>query len=315
MHSSSSRLRRSATPLLVAVVGAALWSCSAGSTPGLQLDAGVDAQGDESGSADAADGSSGGIADADDGSALLTDFDRLRALSGKRVYFQHASVGGEAMGVYQGISAWPDPTWGIVKIVADNPGSGTSVATDAYTAAAIPAGSIGEWSHGADNGQPATKLSLFDQHVRGGLGGAMDIAMLKLGTPDIDQGTGTMAGTNGLSQATWFATVYQPTMAALEAAYPKTTFIHATIPIHNCVAYWGNAYYEQWNERIRSSYPGRVFDLAYWESVNVAAARAYGPDGAPCIHADWAIPGDAHVNEAGANWLGEHLLAFLASLP
>jgi hypothetical protein len=290
--------------LVLAVLWAGLWACEVGPTSAVAVDAGED------GAIDASTTS-----DASDAAAPVTDFARLSALSGKRIYFQHASVGGEAMGVYQAIGAWPAPTWGLIKIVADQPGSGTSVATDVHAAGAIGVGRVGEWSHGAYNGDPTTKLALFDQYIRGGLGGAMDIVVFKLGTPDIDQENGTVSGTGGVSQATWFSTVYKPTMDALEAKYPGTLFVHATLPINNCDAYWGNVHYEQWNQRIRHSYAGRVFDLAYWESVNAAGQRTYDPDGAPCIHPDWAIFSDAHVNEPGADWLGEHLLAVLASLP
>ena len=244
--------------------------------------------------------------------AASSDFAKLHALSTKRIYFQHASVGGESVGVYQAPGPFTPP-WGIQKIMADNPGSGCLLATTSNTAAAIPTGSIGEWTHGAYNGHPDQKLALFDQFIRGGLGGAMDVAIFKLGG-DIDGSTGMMTGVN-VAQDTWFSTVYKPTMDALQALYPTMKLIHGTIPIQPGPNYWGNVYLEEWNNRLRTAYPGRVFDLAYWESVNVAGVRAFGADGAPCTHADWAIPSDDHLNEAGANWLGENLLGFLASLP
>lgn len=58
-----------------------------------------------------------------------------------------------------------------------------------------------------------------------------------------------------------------------------------------------------------------MLDLAYWESVSLTGVRSYSIDGAPCTSPDWAVVSDSHVNEAGANWLGEKLLELLASLP
>jgi hypothetical protein len=239
-----------------------------------------------------------------------SDLDRLRILSSKRIYFQHASVGGQSLGVY-------DPggftgKWGLNKIITDNPGSGTSLGTNATTAAAIPAGTVGEWTHGAYNGAPAQKLSVFDSTVRGGLGGALHFVLLKLGYPDFDQ-AGNVVGPSPVPVATWFANTYQPTMNALQSAYPTTRIIHVTAPLHKGSTYWGNATIESWNNLLRNAYPGDVFDLAHWESVNADGGTSQkGADGALCINDTWARSSDDHVNQAGSDWLGKKLLQFLA---
>ena len=242
-----------------------------------------------------------------------TDLDRLRALSSKRIYFQHASVGGEVCGVYDpgGFTA----PWGLLKIIADNPGSGTSVGRSCTTAEAIPAGTIGELGAGQYNGQPAAKLTFFDTTVRAGLGGVLDMVLLKLGYADFDQ-NGNLTGAGGGHYDAWFAGTYKPAMDALQARYPSTAVVHVTVPLNPCSAYWGNAGMHAFNELLRKNYPpNRVFDLAYWQSVSPSnSTPQIGEDGAPCMNDAWKIPGDAHVNQAGANWLAKKLLAFLAGI-
>jgi hypothetical protein len=243
-------------------------------------------------------------------SVPASSLDQLRALSSKRIYFQHASVGGESVGVY-------DPggftgNWGLLRILADNPGSGTKLARDANTAAAIPAGTIGEWTHGASNGDPDAKLSLFDSRIRGGLGGAMSFALFKLGYPDFDQ-TGNVNTAAGLVPVgTWFTNTYQPKMDALQAAYPATAIIHVTAPLHSTCC---NRAIQAWNDLLRASYPGKTFDLAVWQTVDAGSTQgAVCQDGTPCVNPRWVRPGDDHVNQAGADWLGNRLLEFLANL-
>lgn len=235
--------------------------------------------------------------------------DQLRALSSKRIYFQHASVGGESVGVYDpgGFSG----SWGLARIIADNPGSGTKLARDANTAAAIPVGTVGEWNQGPANGDPAAKLSLFDRTLRGGLGGAIDVALFKLGYPDFDQAGNVNTAAGPVPVRTWFSSAYQPAMSALQAAFPGTLIVHVTSPLHSTCC---NKAVEAWNDLLRASYPGKTFDLAFWESVDSAAgARTACSDGTPCIHPRWLRAGDDHVNQAGADWLGARLLEFLAN--
>jgi hypothetical protein len=242
--------------------------------------------------------------------APQSSLDRLRALSSKRIYFQHASVGGQSVGVY-------DPggfigNWGLLKIIADNPGSGTTVARDANTAAAIPTGAIGEWSHGASNGDPDAKLSLFDARIRGGLGGTVNFALFKLGYPDFDQ-TGNVNTAAGLVPvATWFANTYRPKMSSLQAAYPATAIVHVTAPLHSTCC---NRAIQAWNDELRAAYPGRILDLAYWQTVDSPSGQGtVCGDRTPCIHPRWVRAGDDHVNQAGADWLGNRLLELLAGL-
>jgi hypothetical protein len=246
-----------------------------------------------------------------------TILDQLRAIATKRVYFQHASVGGESVGVYQPPGSWPNPTWGLDKICKDNPSAGVSVLRSPSAPSVPPAtpaaGQVCEWTHGSMNGNPTAKVAAFNTNVRQ-FTRAPDVAILKLGYPDVV--TGGMAGTSPvMSQQVWFDTVYKPTLDALEASFPTTRFVHATMPLSPCQAYWGNDLREQWNARLRASYPGRVFDLGYWESVNRAGLRFFGADLASCLADDWNIPGDGHANQPGADWLGEKLLEFLAGLP
>ncbi|MGC3999233.1 MAG: hypothetical protein QM767_18055 [Anaeromyxobacter sp.] len=241
--------------------------------------------------------------------------DQLHAISGKRIYYQHASLGGESVGVYQAPGPWPDPYWGLDEMCRAHPTAGTTLARNQGYPTAPPrtvaVGTVSEWTHGALNGNAPEKLRQFDLAIRA-FTVPVDVAILKLGLPDFDQ-QGYVVGT-GMTEAQWFTSVYQPALAALERDFPDTIFVHGTLHIMMASNYWGNAARESWNNRLRTTYPGRVWDLAYWLSVNRAGNRCIGADGAPCMHADWQIPTDGHCNQPGADWLGENLLAFLSTV-
>jgi hypothetical protein len=239
-----------------------------------------------------------------------TDLARLRVLAGKRIFFQHASVGGEVCGSYDPTGGSFGTSYGLKKLITDNPGSGFTVASGATTAAAIPVGTMGEVQLSGVNGDPAGKLSRFQASVRGGLGGAMDYCILKLGYPDFTGGQ--VAGT-GQTPAQWFAGTYKPAMDALAAAYPTTTFVHVTAPLYQAASWWDNPTIQQFNALLRASYPQTTFDLADLESRNAAGVQQLS-NGYPCQAAVWAN-GDNHLNLAGANFMAGKFLTFLAGLP
>jgi trimeric autotransporter adhesin len=239
-----------------------------------------------------------------------TDLDRLRVLATKRIYFQHASVGAEICGAYDPTGGSFGSSYGLKKIITDNPGSGFRDVTGAVTAATIPVGTLGEVQISGLNGNPAGKLARFDAAVRGGLGGAMDYVILKLGYPDFSGGyvTGTQQ-----TPAQWFAGTYKPTMDALAALYPGTVIIHFTAPLYQAASWWDNPTIEKFNALLRVNYPRTTFDLANFESRNAAGVQQLS-NGYPCQNADWAN-GDNHLNLAGTNYMAGKFLAFLASLP
>jgi hypothetical protein len=239
-----------------------------------------------------------------------TDLAKLRILASKRIYFQHASVGGEICGSYDPTGGSFGTSYGLKKLIADNPGSGFTDSTGAITAATIPVGTMGEIQLSGFNGNPAGKLSNFQAAVRGGLGGAMDYCILKLGFPDFTGGQ--VAGT-GQTPAQWFASTYKPTMDALAAAYPTTKILHVTAPLYQAASWWDNPTIEQFNALLRANYPKTTFDLADYESRSAAGVQQLS-NGYPCQAADWAN-GDSHLNLAGANAMAERFLTFLAGLP
>jgi hypothetical protein len=243
-------------------------------------------------------------------SAGGTDLDRLRVLARKRIFFQHASVGGEICGTYDPTGGSFGSSYGLKKIIADSSRSGFRVATGAVTAAAIPVGTLGEVQIPGLNGNPAGKLSRFDAAVRGGLGKSMDYCILKLGYPDFSGGhvTGTQQ-----TPAQWFAGTYKPTMDALAALFPGTVIVHVTAPLYQAASWWDNPTIEQFNALLRLHYPQTTFDLAFHESRDAAGEQQLS-NGHPCQHSDWAN-GDSHLNLAGTNFMAGKFLAFLAGLP
>jgi len=256
-----------------------------------------------------ADPSKSGSATAVVSATPESNLDRLQVLASKRGAFQHASVGAELCGSYDPTGGSFGASYGLRKLVADNPGSGFRIATGAVTAGAIPVGTLGEVQLSGMNGDPGAKLAAFAAAVRGGLGGAMDYAILKLGYPDF--AGGDALGT-GQSVAAWFAGTYKPTMDSLIAAYPTTTIVHVTAPLYQAASWWDNPTIEQFNALLRATYPLTTFDLAWYESRSAAGVQQLA-HGSPCQHADWAN-GDNHLNLAGTNDLAGKFLAFLAGL-
>jgi hypothetical protein len=140
----------------------------------------------------------------------------------------------------------------------------------------------------------------------------MNVALFKLGYPDFDQVGNVNTASGPVPVGTWFSNTYQPTMSALQAAYPGTLIVHVTSPLHSTCC---NRAVESWNDLLRTQYPRRTFDLALWESVDSAAGvRTVCSDRTPCIHPRWLRAGDDHVNQAGADWLGNRLLEFVANV-
>ncbi len=237
------------------------------------------------------------------------DLAKLRALASKRIYFQHASVGGELCGSYDPTGGSFGRSYGLQKLIADNPGSGFTVSPGGSAPGRIRAGTMVEVQLPGFNGNPAGKLAAFQATVRG-LGGAVDYCILKFGYPDFEGGK---VARTGQTPAEWFESTYRPAMDALAAAYPGTRFLHVTVPLYQATSWWDNPTIEQFNALLRASYPQTTFDLADLESRNAAGVQQLS-NGHPCQAAEWAN-GDNHLNLAGTNFLAGKLLTFLAAQP
>jgi hypothetical protein len=92
-------------------------------------------------------------------------------------------------------------------------------------------------------------------------------------------------------------------MAQLQAAYPKVTFLHMTVPLTTDHP-WDNATRYRLNTLLRQQYgsSGRLIDLAALESTRPNGTRTVGThNGQPYeyLYPGYASDG-AHLNSAGA---------------
>ena len=282
----------------------------------------------------------GGVTTVSSGTA--TDLDRLRALASKRIFFQHASVGGTITGVGLNPGDYTG-SWGLNQIVQNNPGSGLSLLLNNATAPTnIPVGTFADFYDMNYNGNPNAKLTTFVSSVQGLCGtgptcSGADIVMFMEDYGEIGQDSNfascdsaqtDMAGvTPTTTIASWFANTYQPAIDSLQGAYPNLMILHATSSEYLT----GNGYINYpimaWNNLLRAAYggssynaatnqSGNVFDTGYWESIGSDGTACTDSCSSNCMHTDWYSSTDyAHPNEAGADWLAEHLLAYLANLP
>lgn len=235
--------------------------------------------------------------------------EQLTALSRRRVFFGHQSVG---MGVLEGLRTLAVGAGAPLRIVqvaeGDRPAEGSL--QHAFVAA---------------NGRPEQKLEAFARMFRGGPAQGADVAILKLCWADFD----------GATDAGALFSRYRATLAELRRLSPRTTFVHVTVPLTTVQAGpkallkrllgrspYGveeNARRDEYNALLRAEYAGKepVFDLAALEST--------GPDGRtvtydsggrriPVLSEAWTDDG-GHLNEAGRRRAALALVALLATLP
>jgi hypothetical protein len=134
-----------------------------------------------------------------------------------------------------------------------------------------------------ENEKPLLKIGDFGAKMRSGIGGQVDVAMMKLCYIDIMGDTDVDA----------LLTSYRETIAALEREFPKVTFVHVTAPLmteqgslsrlkgrltgSGRGAPIENAVRERLNAPIRHQYAGgHLFDLAAAQSTAPDGSRATG---------------------------------------
>lgn len=230
--------------------------------------------------------------------------------AGVRVFFGHQSVGGNVLGqvpaVYRA-NGRAEPAVlhveaGVLELPAPPAVGGFWVET-----------LIGR------NRDPLGKIADFDSRIRGGIGGQVDVALMKLCYVDFNADTDI---------ETVF-TAYRDTMAALERDYPEVTFIYATAPLTTeptstegfvkellgRTRVSGNVAREHYNALIRAEYGGdRLFDLAAVESTRPDGTREVrGIEGEQhfALYGGYASdPG--HLNETGSELAAAELVGVIA---
>jgi hypothetical protein len=234
--------------------------------------------------------------------------DHLRALSTKRIFFGHQSVGGNVME-------------GVQDLVQAHAGTGLRVIES--LAAATYAAPVFGHAHIGINEQPLTKIEGFADVVGKQLQGAVDIAFFKFCYIDFKPDTDVSA----------LFVNYEVALARLHQRFPKTVFAHVTVPITTApsalkrkVKGWlgredtrlqANIQRERFNDLLRKGVQGQpLFDLAQWESTSEAGERhlieSQGPHAA--LIDGYSDDGN-HLNPRGRRWVASKLLAFLANLP
>ena len=192
--------------------------------------------------------------------------DDLAKVSRMRVFFGHQSVGMNVLDGVPGIYAAHGMT--APPIDQDGIRPDTGFVSHAY---------IGE------NEKPLLKIDDFSAKMRSGIGGQVDVAMMKLCYVDITGGTDVDA----------LLARYREAITGLERDFPEVTFVHVTAPLLTEQGSLSklkarlmgssrggpdeNAARERLNAQIRHEYAGgHLFDLAAAESTAPDGSRATG---------------------------------------
>ena len=233
----------------------------------------------------------------------ITDSD-WRRLSHISFYFGHQSVGDNILS-------------GIGLIKQDNPDIHL-VIRDGHSPAepgVLLQSKIG------NNGDPVSKIKAFKQVMDNGLGNKVDVALFKFCYIDFTVHTSPELVFNA----------YKNVMDELQKIYPKTVFLHATVPLvaieHGPKAWVkkiigrtldgtkDNAKRHEFNEMLRAEYKGKepIFDIAGYESTRPDGTReTFELDGKRYYALVPAYTSDGgHLNALGSRYLASELLLVL----
>ena len=177
------------------------------------------------------------------------------------------------------------------------------------------------------NAEPASKIESFENIIDSGVGAKVDIAFFKFCYADITHNTNTYQ----------MFEKYNTTIKDLKTRYPKTNFIHVTVPLRSSpkgaektlketiksligkpVTVDNNIKRQHYNSLLNETYSETepVFDLALIESINPDGAKCYVTKGTNKVFfmaAEYTNDG-GHLNEKGRKKVAEQLLIFLAKV-
>lgn len=230
-------------------------------------------------------------------------------LSKKRIYFGHQSVGDNILyGIEKILKANNDINLNIMK----------TTDPEKFDKPVFAHSSIGK------NDYPESKIEAFNEYIQKGIGNKTDIAFFKFCFWDIKRQTDIKKVFND----------YKETISALKLQYPKTKFIHFTVPlmfyptgIKTKIKRALNMTVEddidnirrnELNELILKEYNGKepVFDIAMVESTLPDGSRAvFLNNGGNYYYLAAEYTNDGgHLNEEAKKIVAEQLLIFLAKL-
>ena len=226
----------------------------------------------------------------------------LRLVSGMRIAFGHQSVGADIIA-------------GLVTL--SNEGNAPIFVVESTSATNRPA--IQHFLVGT-NGDPESKLTDFANVMVTGVGGSVDVAMLKLCYIDFNQRT----------DPAQLARKYISEIDSLSARFPATTFVAVTVPLTTVqkgpkaivkrilgrlpAGYLENAQRQVFNDVLREHYAGsnRMFDIAALESDNGKHAVDIDGKHVPVLNPTLTYDG-GHLNDAGKRLVAGALIRQLAT--
>jgi hypothetical protein len=232
-----------------------------------------------------------------------------KRLSEKRTYFGHQSVG---FNIVEGLK----------DVIKENPQIKLNIVeTNDPTMFGIP---IFAHSCNGKNHYPISKVDAFVESMERGIGNNADYAFFKLCFVDITANTDVQK----------VFTYYREKMEKLKDQYPKTIFIHVTVPLTTVQrgpkafikkiigrpidGYADNIKRNEFNSLLRKEYEGKapILDLAKIESITSnGKSVAFTKDGKSfyAMNPEYTHDG-GHLNETGRKVVAQSLLILLANL-
>jgi len=231
-------------------------------------------------------------------------------LAKKRIYFGHQSVG------YNIVN-------GIRDVMRENPRLRLNIVET--TDPADFASPVLAHSRVGKNKDPGSKCDAFAGYLENGIGEKVDVAFMKMCYVDVSSESDVAAMFDR----------YRRTMGNLKRKFPRTLFVHVTVPltstdtsVRQTVKRWigrrdireyANVNRSLYNELLRKEYAGRelIFDLAAVESTSPDGIRRTATHMGKTyavMHSSYTSDG-GHLNESGRRRVASELLTFLANLP
>lgn len=233
----------------------------------------------------------------------------LRKLSEKKIYFGHQSVG---FNLIEGVKDVSNENPQIKFKITENNNP------DIFTEPLFAHSRVGK------NEDPISKIKGFVEFMENGIGDRADFAFFKFCYIDIKAKT----------DIDKLFSYYKENMKRLKDKYPKTTFIHVTVPLtvvqtglkawikkvigKPVGGYADNMRRNEYNELLRKEYEGKehIFDLAEVESTFPDGKRASFTDNGKIFF--YLVPeysrDGRHLNEKGRKIIAEKLIIFLADI-
>jgi hypothetical protein len=237
--------------------------------------------------------------------------EKWEKLAQKKIYFGHRSVGNNILD-------------GIKDVMKENPKIRLNI-VETTDQADFNVGLLGHSPIG-DNGDPISKINAFADIIENGLGKKVDIASLKFCFADFTAKTKDI--TNIFND-------YKNTMSQLKEKYPRSSFVHFTVPLVILKTTWKTWIkiflrkeeiweYDQiiiknkFNNLIRNEYDGKepIFDIAEIESTYPDGSRSTFTRNGKIYYSlvpQYSRDG-AHLSKSGRKIVAEQFLIFLANL-